>query len=62
MFVLFKKKEAAIEVQEKEIQRIKRDFHRKIDMTVKQQKKVNKILANGITLEIYHATGGKHHG
>lgn len=59
MILHFKRREAKIEKQEVEIQRIKKEFHKDIRKTVIMQKKINKVLANGITLEIYHALGHK---
>jgi len=59
MIFSFKKKEAKIDRQEAEIQRIKKEFHKDIKKTVTMQKKVNKILSNGITFEIYQAIGHK---
>ena len=59
MIINFRKRELKIELQEKEIQSIKKDFHKDIRKTVAMQKKVNKILSNGITFEIYQATGHK---
>lgn len=54
----FRKREKHIEAKEKEIQRQKKAFHKDIKQTVKMQKRVNKLLSNGITLEILHATKG----
>lgn len=59
MIINFRKRELKIELQEKEIQHVKKEFHKDIRKTVAMQKKVNKLLANGITLEIYQATGHK---
>lgn len=59
MMFNFKKQEAKIKKQEHEIQRVKKEFHKDIRKTVTMQKKINKVLANGITLEIYHALGHK---
>lgn len=59
MIINFRKRELKIELQEKEIQHVKKEFHKDIRKTVIMQKKVNKLLSNGITLEIYHALGHK---
>lgn len=59
MMFNFRKQEEKIQRQEHEIQRAKKEFHKDIRKTVIMQKKVNKLLSNGITLEIYHALGHK---
>lgn len=59
MILNFHKRELRIELKEREIQKAKREFHRKIDNDRADIKKINKVLSNGITLRISHATGHK---
>lgn len=60
MIFNFRKKELHIELKEREIQQAKHELHKKIDNDIRNINKLNKVLSNGITLEIYKATGGRH--
>lgn len=56
----FRKQEQAIEAKEKEIQAAKKTLHARIDKDRRSIAQLNKVLSNGVTIKIYHATGGKH--
>lgn len=56
----FKKREAKIERQEKEITDAKRQLHRKINQDLRKQNELIDILNNGISIEIKKAIGGSH--
>lgn len=60
MIFMFKKREAKIEEQEKDIKNAKQVLHRKINKDIKKQNELIELLSNGITLEIKRAVGGKH--
>lgn len=60
MIFMFKKREAKIQKQEKDITNAKKVLHRKINRDLKEQHELINILSNGITLEIKQAIGGKH--
>lgn len=59
MIFNFRKREQRIERKEQEIQREKKKLHKEMDDKLKLQKEVNKYLGNGITLKVYHITGGR---
>lgn len=56
MILRFKNREKRIELKEGAIQRANQQLKKTIDSDIKVQKAINKILANGITLEIYKAS------
>lgn len=45
--------------QEAEIQKVKLEIHESIDNDLRKIDKINKVLSNGITLQVFHAVGGK---
>lgn len=55
IFKLFKRKSNLADLEKKK-------FHKNIDADIKRIKQINKVLDNGITLKIYHASGGHRHG
>ena len=57
---LFKKKEKKIAEKEQAIQIDKRKLHADMNKDIASMKRLNKVLSNGVTVEIYHAIGGKH--
>lgn len=59
MMLLFKKRKAKIEEQEKDITAAKRVLHRKLNRDLKKQRELIDILSNGITLEIKRSLGSK---
>lgn len=48
------------DAQEKKIEGVKKDFHKKVDTDLEKVRKINKVLSNGVTLQVFHAVGGKH--
>lgn len=60
MFFMFKKREAHIKQQEKDIKNAKQVLHRKINKDLRKQQDLIDILSNGITLEIKKGLGAKH--
>lgn len=57
MIFNLRKKELIIELKDKEIHELTRQLHEKIEKDRKDVKKLNKVLANGITLKIAKAAG-----
>lgn len=57
MILNFHKRELRIELKEKEIEEVKKEFHQKIDNDRTMVKKINAKLANGIILKVAKATG-----
>jgi len=53
------KRELRIEIKEKEIEKVAKDFHQRIDRDRTMVKKINEKLANGITLKVARAAGHK---
>lgn len=63
MFNFFKKKIIRQPIQDPKVDAYKQAVSRHAGTAHKSAKKLNELLeANGITLRIYIATGGKHHG
>lgn len=56
MIFNFRKQEKKIDAKELQIQAEKAKFHRAANQTNKELKKLNKVLSNGITLQIGKAT------
>lgn len=56
MILNFRKRELRIELKEKEIIKAKKQLHRRLDSDRHDIQKINKKLANGITLELGKAT------
>lgn len=59
MIFNLRKRELIIGLKEKEISKVKDELHSKIDKDRVDIKKINAILANGITLKISQAAGHK---
>lgn len=59
MIFNFRKRELVIEMKEKEIQEAKKKLHSRIDRDIRSVSRLNKVLANGVTLQVYKATGGR---
>lgn len=57
MIFNLRKKELIIELKDKEIHELTKQLHEKIESDRKDVKKLNKVLANGITLKVARATG-----
>lgn len=56
MILNFRKRELRIELKEKEITKAKKQLHKRLDSDRQEWQKVNRKLANGITLELGRAT------
>lgn len=59
MILNFRKRELRIELKEKEISEVAEKLHSKIEKDRLGVKKINAILANGITLKVSQAAGHK---
>lgn len=60
MIFMFKKREAHIERQERDIKNAKQVLHRKINQDLKRQNELIKILSNGVELQIRKGLGNPH--
>ena len=60
MIFNFRKREHKVTQQEEVIDAKQRQLNRKMDKDIQAFKELNKVLDNGITLEIKKAIGGKH--
>lgn len=63
MYMLFfhrKQTVKQIEDKDKAIAKVKEEIHTNSDEYIKKINRVNKVLSNGIQLEVFHAVGGKH--
>ena len=64
LMLLFNRKKNRMQeradAQEKKIEGVKKDFHKKVDTDLEKVRKINKVLSNGVTLQVFHAVGGKH--
>lgn len=56
MILNFRKRERAIEAKEKVITKERQKFHKDANKTIHKLEEINKVLGNGITLEIGKAT------
>lgn len=59
MIFNFRKHEKKIEIKEKEINQVTHDLKKRIESDQQDVKKINALLANGITLRIAKAAGHK---
>lgn len=59
MIFNLRKRELRIELKEKEISKVRDELHSRIEKDRVGVKKINEILANGITLKISQAAGHK---
>lgn len=59
MILNFHKRELRIEIKEREIEKVAKQFHNRIDQDRIMVKKINEKLANGITLKVARAAGHK---
>lgn len=59
MILNFHKRELRIEIKEREIEKVAKQFHQRIDQDRTMVKKINEKLANGITLKVARAAGHK---
>lgn len=57
--MFFRKKERVLADKERAIEKEKKRFHADINKDIASVKKLNKVLSNGITLDIYRASHGE---
>lgn len=60
MIFNFRKRQKKIELQERVIDNAQKEHIKTVDSYIEKQQALNKILSNGVTLEIKKAIGSKH--
>lgn len=60
--MLFHRKQTVKQIDEKEkaIAEVKKQLHTNNEEYIEKINKINKVLSNGVVLQIFHAVGGKH--
>jgi predicted ATP-dependent serine protease len=59
--MFFHRKQTITQIEEKEeaIAKVKKAVHTNMDKDIQKINKINRVLSNGVILQVFHAVGGK---